>query len=256
MPLAADIYYYEYQGEDGTRPTLILIHGAGGTHLHWPSEVRRIPNYRILAPDLPGHGKSGGRGLQTIAAYAEALLEWMQAINLHRAVFAGHSMGAAIAIHLAIEHPENVLGLGLLGAGARLRVHPEILQNTASETTFQRAVETIIDRAFSAEAPERLVELAAQRMAETRPSVLHADFLACDAFDETDRISQITQPTLVITGAEDRLTPPRYAQFMADKLPAAERHLIPQAGHMVMLEKPGEVAQLLKVFLDELSGLV
>ncbi len=180
MPLAAHLYYYEYQGEDGTRPTLVLIHGAGGTHLHWPSEVRRIPNYHILAPDLPGHGKSGGRGLQTIPAYTDAILEWMQAIDLHRAVFAGHSMGGAIAMHLAIEHPQHVLGLGLLGTGARLRVHPDILQDTASETTFQRAVDTIVDWAFSEQAPERLVvgcsahvRDASQRPARRFPGLRH-----------------------------------------------------------------------------------
>ena len=63
MPVAADLYYHIYEGsEEGRRPPVVLIHGAGGTHLHWPSEVRRLPGYRVLALDLPGHGKSGGAG--------------------------------------------------------------------------------------------------------------------------------------------------------------------------------------------------
>lgn len=256
MPVAADMYYYAYQGEDGARPALILVHGAGGTHLHWPSDVRRIPGYRILAPDLPGHGKSGGRGLQSIDAYVEAVLAWMQAIDLHRAVFAGHSMGSAISLRLAIEHSEHVLALGLLGAGARLRVDPEILRYTASDTTFEGAVDLIVESAFSQHAPELLMALARERMAETRPSVLHGDYLACDAFDEMARISTITQPAIVISGGDDRLTPPRYAQFLADEIPNAELHLIPDAGHMVMLEKPGEVARLLMMFMDGIPGLV
>lgn len=256
MPLAADMYYYAYQGDDAARPALVLIHGAGGTHLHWPSGVRRIPGYRILAPDLPGHGKSGGRGLQSIDAYVDALLAWMQAVDLHRAVFAGHSMGGAIALRLAIEHPQHVFALGLLGAGARLRVSPEILRYTASETTFQGALDLIVEWAFSRHAPERLVALARERMAETRPSVLHGDYLACDEFDEIERLSQVTQPAIVITGQEDRLTPPRYAQFLADGIPNAGLHLVPQAGHMVMLEKPAHVASLLKTFLDGMPGLL
>jgi pimeloyl-ACP methyl ester carboxylesterase len=256
MPVAADMYYYAYKGDDGARPALVLIHGAGGTHLYWPSDVRRIPGYRILAPDLPGHGKSGGRGLQTIDGYVAAVLAWMQAIDLHRAVFVGHSMGSAIALRLAIEHREHVLALGLLGAGARLRVDPEILRYTASETTFEGAVDLIVGSAFSQHAPERLVALARERMAETRPSVLHGDYFACDAFDEMTRISTITQPTIVIGGADDRLTPPRYAQFLADEIPKAELHLLPDAGHMVMLEKPGEVARLLNLFMDGMPGLI
>lgn len=255
MPLAAELYYYAYQGDDAARPALVLIHGAGGTHLHWPSDVRRIPGYRILAPDLPGHGKSGGRGLQSIDAYVDALLAWMQALDLHRAVFAGHSMGGAIALKLALEHPHHVLALGLLGAGARLRVNPEILRYTASDTTFQGALDLIVDWAFSQHAPERLVALARERMARTRPSVLHGDYLACNEFDEIERLSQVTQPTIVITGEDDRLTPPRYAQFLAGEIPNAGLHLVPQAGHMVMLEKPARVAGLLKAFLDALPAL-
>jgi pimeloyl-ACP methyl ester carboxylesterase len=250
MPSAAEIYYYAYQGGDGDRPCVVLIHGAGGTHLYWPSEVRRLPGYRIFALDLPGHGKSGGRGLQSIGAYTDAVLEWMQVVNLHRAVFVGHSMGSAIAMRLAIEQPEHVLGLGLLGAGARLRVHPDILQNTSNETTFQRAIDQVVGCSFSEQAPARLVELAAKRMAETRPSVLHGDFLACDAFDEMERVSQISQPTIVICGADDQLTPARYAQFLADKIPGAHLEMIPNAGHMVMLERPNIVAEVMTKFLD------
>lgn len=250
MPIAAELYYYLYEGGRGEGPSLVLIHGSGGTHLYWPSEVRRIPGYRIYALDLPGHGKSGRRGFQSVAAYGESVLDWMQAVDLHRAVFTGHSMGAAIAIWLAIEQPGQALGLGLLGAGARLRVHPDILNNVANETTYQTAIAQVVSWSFNEQAPARLVEQAANRLAETRPSVLHGDLLACDAFDEMKRVSGISQPTIVITGAEDRMTPPRYAQFLADNLPNAELHLVPGSGHMVMLEKPQEVTLLLRRFLD------
>ena len=252
MPIAADVYYSAYQGGAGERPTVVLVHGAGGTHLYWPSEVRRIQGYRVLAVDLPGHGKSAGRGFQSIEAYVEALLEWMQAVPLHQAVFVGHSMGGAIALSMALDHGEHVTALGLLGSGARLRVHPEILQRTASDTTLQSAIALVVANSFSEQAPERLVDLAARRMGETRRSVLYGDFLACDAFNEMDRLGEIDKPSIVITGEEDRMTPTRYAQFLADSLPNAELHVIPQAGHMVMLEKPQQVANLLKRFLGGL----
>lgn len=252
MPIAADVYYSAYQGGDGERPTVVLVHGAGGTHLYWPSEVRRTPGYRVLAVDLPGHGKSAGRGFQSIEAYVEALLGWMQAIPLHQAVFVGHSMGGAIALSMALDHGEHVSALGLLGSGARLRVHPEFLQRTANDTTLQSAIAMIVAQSFSDQAPERLVELATRRMAETRRTVLHGDFIACDVFDEMERLEEIDKPCIVITGEQDRLTPTRYAQYLADSLPNAELHVVPQAGHMVMLEKPQQVANLLKRFLDGL----
>jgi pimeloyl-ACP methyl ester carboxylesterase len=250
MPVTADLYFHLYEGsEEGQNPPVILIHGAGGTHLFWPSEVRRLPGYRVYAIDLPGHGKSGGRGQQSIQAYAEVILDWLGAIGVHRGVIVGHSMGVAIALSLALNYPERVVGLGLVGGGARLRVSPALLESAASPTTFHNAIEFVVAHSFSPTAPPRLAELAGQRMRETRASVLHSDFLACDAFDETERISQIRHPTLVVCGADDRMTPARYSQALADQIPNARLKLIPQAGHMVMLEKPQIVAETLAGFL-------
>ncbi len=254
MPITEGIYYHLYAGcEVGERPPVVLIHGAGGTHLYWPPEVRRLPGYRVYALDLPGHGKSGGRGFQSIPAYARAVLDWLGVVGFHRAVFVGHSMGSAVGLSLALDYPTQVLGLGLLSAGARLRVAPLLLEAVASVTTFTTAVETMVNWAFSSLAPTRVVQLAAQRMGETRPAVLHGDFLACDTFDVIGRIGQIQCPTLVVCGEEDKLTPLRYSQFLVDNIPGASLKTIPAAGHMVMLEKPQEVASALVDFLVSIS---
>ena len=253
MPIAAEIYYHLYaESEGGLRLPVVLIHGAGGIHLHWPPEIRRMPGYRVFALDLPGHGKSGGRGYQSISAYAQVVLEWLGVIGVHRAVFIGHSMGSAIAINLALDHSTHVMGLVLIGGGARLRVAPALLDGASSPTTFHRTVEMIVSWSFSEKTPVRLVELAAQRMGETRPSVLHGDFLACDSFDEMERIAQIRKPILVLCGNEDRMTPLRYSQFLANNIPDAVLKSIPDAGHMVMLEQPQAVT---KALMDFLSGI-
>jgi pimeloyl-ACP methyl ester carboxylesterase len=255
MPIASGIYYSLHQGTDLETPPIVLMHGAGGDHLYWPPEVRRFPRHRVFALDLPGHGKSEGRGQQSVLAYASCVIEWLQSLNLPRAVFFGHSMGAAIAMHLAIDHPEYVLGLGLLGAGARLPVPAEILADAVSATTFHKAVEGIHALAFSPQAGSRLVELAASRMAEIRPSVLHGDFLACEAFNVTEQLGRILQPTLILCGVEDQITPPRYSQFLAGLIPNARLEIVIQAGHMVMLEQPQVVAGLLTQFLESIPNI-
>jgi pimeloyl-ACP methyl ester carboxylesterase len=251
MPVAAQLYYHASTGGNGGNWPVVLIHGAGGNNLFWPFEIRRLPGQTVYALDLPGHGKSEGRGQQSITGYIDAILAWLGEMNLNRAIFVGHSMGGAIVQALAIKHPELVTALGLIASGARLRVHPDILSASSSQTTYYNAVKLIIANAFNTE-DARLVELANQRMSEVRASVLHGDFLACDSFDLTELVSGIGQPALVICGSADKMTPVRYSQFLASTIPGARLVVIPEAGHMVMLEKPGEVSQALLDFINEL----
>lgn len=252
MPHKADIYYSVSKSGDGEKPPVILIHGAGGIHLNWPPQMRRLPGLRVYALDLPGHGKSGGRSLQSISSYSKAVVNWFEELGLGRAIFVGHSMGSAIVMELALTYPHYVVGLSLIGSGARLRVHPDLLQETESETTFHRAAGTLIKWSFSPEAPEKLVDLARKRLLEVRSSVLHNDLLACDAFDVSDRVSEISEPTLIICGKEDAMTPVRYSQYLADIIQGSRLEIIPEAGHMAMLEKPEQVAGVLNNFVSDI----
>jgi pimeloyl-ACP methyl ester carboxylesterase len=252
MPNVADIYFFNNQKEISNLPPVVLIHGAGGTHLHWPAEIRRLTEYRVFALDLPGHGKSGGRGLQTIEAYAQSVLEWLEAMGIFRAVFVGHSMGGAIALTIARENPERVIALGLIATGARLRVAPDLLENSMNSATFPVVLDTITSWAFSEEADPRLISLASKRMSEIRPSVFRGDFLACDAFNLLDTVSDIRIPSLVLCGQDDKLTPVRFSQYLADNIRGAQLVIIPKAGHMVMLEHPQSVTSALTEFLGKL----
>jgi pimeloyl-ACP methyl ester carboxylesterase len=248
MPIAANIYYYQSSKGTGSNLPIVFIHGAGGSHLHWPPELRQLSDFRVYSVDLPGHGKSDGHGLQSIDAYAEAIFKWMGAVGLHRAVFVGHSMGGAIALKLAKKYGEHVLGLGLVGTGARLRVDPIILDNSSTPQTFPTAISFIIEKSYSNFTDPRLVELAEIGLKETRPSVLHGDFIACNNFDMMNYLPEINIPALVVCGKDDQLTPLRYSQYLRDSIRNAELYVIQNAGHMVMLEQPQSVAEVVEEF--------
>jgi len=253
MPSSRGIHYFVSGVDRYSRPPVILLHGAGGNHLYWPPQVRRMPGGRILALDLPGHGKSDGSGRQSIADYADEVDGFIRSIGLNTVVLAGHSMGGAIAIELAGRRPDRILGLCLISTGARLRVSPEILAGTDDPAAFSTTVTRIVELSFAADASPRLKQLAAQRMRETRSSVLHGDFLACNAFDATMRVAGFSMPTLILCGEQDRMTPPHYSQWLRSHIAGSRLELVPRAGHMVMLEQPDGVAASLDQFVNGLE---
>jgi len=249
MPTCNGLYYFLHEGGKSAAPPVVLIHGAGGSHLSWPPEMRRMSGARVYALDLPGHGKSGGVGKQHAADYAKAVIEFMDGTSLWKAVFIGHSLGSAVALSLALQAPERVAGLGLLSSGARLPVASTLLDNASNPATFPLARQALLDGIFSPQADARLKEQTARLLAETRPTVLHGDLVACNIFDATGSLDELHTPTLILCGTEDRLTPLRYSKTLANHIPGAALQTIDGAGHAVMLEEPRRVAALLSVFL-------
>ena len=238
---------------DDEHPPLVLIHGAGGTHLHWPPLLRRMRHIDVYALDLPGHGHSPGPGQNTIDGYRNTLLAWADTLSLQSFVLAGHSMGGAIAQDFALHYPQKLAGLVLVGSGARLRVHPAIMQGVQED--FPATAKLICDWALSETAGEKSRRQYLRRLLEVDPAVLLGDFQACDAFDVRERLCDIPVPTLIIGGTADRMTPPKYSQFLQEHIPDAQLLLVEDAGHMVMLEKPAAVTEAITAFLrDTLTG--
>lgn len=254
MPASAGFYYFAHAAEDAkpNRPPVILIHGAGGNHLSWPPQIRRLAGETIYAPDLPGHGKSEGIGRQSVDEYADDAISFMKSLKIRAAVLVGISMGSAIALTLALKYPKQVSGLALLGSGAKMRVAPTVLETAGSPNTFESAVDFVNTNCFSEGAPQNLVQLSKQNMLKIRPPVLLGDFLACNEFDVTDQLEKINIPTLILCGAEDKMMPPKFSESLRNGIPNSKLHIVDHAGHMVMLEQPDEVADVLKKFLDDL----
>ena len=250
MPEAAGLHYGLHDGgpSAAARPPVVLIHGAGGTRLHWPPNLRRIKGWAIYALDLPGHGASAGPGRSTIPDYRRAVQAWMDALGLPPIVAVGHSMGGAVALSLALDSPDRVAGLGLMATGARLRVHPMFLEATALDGAGANALTAAW---YSSSASPRLRALAARSLQSMDFAVLHGDFLACDGFDVMDHLAEVRQPALVVVGEEDQMTPVKYARYLVDHLPEARLGIVPGAGHIAMLEQPGAVEKLLGDWLSE-----
>jgi len=242
------LFYSEHRADSGRSP-LLMVHGAGGRHDHWPPQVRRMAGVTVFAPDLPGHGRSEGQGCQSVLDYANAVVRLLDRLEIPQAILGGHSMGGAIVQTIGLTAPERVAGMVLVGTGARLRVAPQILEGILSD--FEQTVEVILEYAYGPAASQKLLTVGRRSLRETPPEVLHGDYLACDRFDIMERLGQIQVPVLVINGTEDRLTPPKYASYLVEHLSDARLALVEGAGHMVAVEQPETVAALIKGWVAE-----
>lgn len=241
------IFYFRHQGDPKGQRTLVFVHGAGGNHLHWPPQLRRLAGANAYALDLPVHGQSEGQGRTSISAYADFVAAFLETLGLEKVTLVGHSMGGATALDFALRYPERLAGLVLVGSGARLRVAPAILNGIHQD--FEATVRLICDYAFGPDASEQLKHAGLRQMRQTDPDVLYGDFAACDAFDVMDRLGEIRCPALAICGTADRLTPPKYSTYLRDNIPDAQLVLVEGAGHMVMLERPEAVTQAIADFI-------
>src|ERR1017187_3937904 len=175
---------------DSALPTVVLLHGAGFDHTTWALHSRWFAHhgYSVLAPDLPGHGRSSGAPLATIADMADWTAALLDAAGAAKARLVGHSMGSLIALETAARHPAKVSGLGLIGTAATMTVGPDLLK--AAEANDHAAIDmvSIWGLGFRAElggslAPGFWMHGSAQRVLERcRPGVLFSDLSACNAY--------------------------------------------------------------------------
>jgi pimeloyl-ACP methyl ester carboxylesterase len=244
-------FVVDVPGPHRDAPTIVLLHALGCTaYLTWFGVLGELSQtHRVVALDLRWHGRGIRSPRFRISECADDVAGVLDALGIPRAAVGGHSLGGAVALTLALERPGRVAGLVLVATGARLRVAPEALALSASPEGLALAARAMADRSFGPGASEAVREARAREIAATPRGLLHSDLAACDAFDVMARVGELRLPALVVCGTDDRLTPPKYAAFLAERIAGARLVLVPGAGHLVMLERPDEVAAALADFL-------
>ncbi len=246
---AGSIWIEDNRRDSSALPTL-MIHGAGGSHLHFPPEVRHLPEANAVVPDLSAHGDSPGAGHATIAAYAADMIALLNALHIDQAIVMGHSMGGAIALTLALDYPQRVCGLILMSTGAKLSVHSDILSGITTE--FMQVAKTIIDWQWHVNADKDLREVIGYKtLIGTPAQIVYNDYMACNIFDVRQRLSEIHIPTLIIGGTLDKLTPPKYSEYLHQHIADSKLALIEDGAHMVAQEQPHVVAGVIREWLLE-----
>jgi pimeloyl-ACP methyl ester carboxylesterase len=240
---------------DKSLPSVVMLHGAGFDHSTWALHSRWFAHhgYSVLAPDLPGHGRSSGKPLTTIADMADWTAALLDAAGARQARLIGHSMGSLIAIETAARHPDKVSGLSLIGTAATMTVGPDLLK--AAEANDPAAIDmvSIWGLGLKAElggslAPGLWMHQTAQRVLQRcAPGVLHNDLNACNAYQNAlAAAAQIKVPATFVLGERDMMTPAKAGKALAAATPHARTVVLPGAGHMMMIEQPDELLAALK----------
>ena len=244
-------YLTGVNGVASERRSIVFVHGAGGNGMVWQNQRRGLDRgVNTICLDLPGHGQSHGSGCNTIAEYSRWLIRFLQRLELSGPILAGHSMGGAVVIEAAIEYPEEMDGLILIGSGARLRVSAEILRGI--EADFEDTAAQLVQWCYGPGTSEKVVNWGLEQLLAEQPDVMLDDFKACNEFDRLSKIVSIKHPALVICGSEDSMTPPKYSQYLADNLQRAALRIVEGAAHMVMVEDAFKVNTSILKFLATL----
>ncbi|HZU69359.1 MAG TPA: alpha/beta hydrolase [Ktedonobacteraceae bacterium] len=231
---------------------IVFIHGSGDSARIWRPQIDYFGTERAFAIDLPGHGKRPDSLPEEVSVmdYARAAHNTIfDELQLDHPVVAGHSLGGAIALAMGLEYGSELGGLILIGTGARLRVHPDLLKGareTPQQTNLQMqrlALATTTDPA--------ILNGPADEQAKTEPNMLYRDLTACNIFDVMARLDEIHLPTLIICGTEDRLTPVKYSDYLHNHIAGSTLITIPQAGHYVFREQPEAVNKAIEEWMRE-----
>jgi pimeloyl-ACP methyl ester carboxylesterase len=225
------------------RPTALLLHHAAGSASDW-SDIAGLLSERmeVLAPDMPGHGMWVlGEPLRSVEAMAAHVAGMLRDRRGGPVVAVGHSMGGAVALHLALDHPELVGGLVLISTGARLRV-AQALMDVVREH-FPQLPQQMIAMGFASTADPAVVARWMAAPWAASPAAALADFAACDRYDVRVRLGEVKVPAVVMVGEQDMMTPEKRSQELVSGIPGARLRLVPGAGHLLPWERPREVVE-------------
>ncbi|KUG05379.1 alpha/beta hydrolase fold [hydrocarbon metagenome] len=246
----ANLFYQTVSDPGGiTGGSLILIHGAGGTHRKWATLMEKsINGFTHVAVDLIGHGSSPGTPVDEVKAYAKSIKEFLDANGFPRPwIMAGHSMGGSIALQAALTYPETVNGLILIGSGANMPVNPTMLEQL-SQGTFDTGFLKI---AYSRDIDPQLLAEELQTWSQVSQQQLYIDFTACNNYDVSKQLGEIKIPVLILVGDQDKMTPIKNSQYLQENISGSVLQIVPGAGHHLMLEKPDETISAISSFLKE-----
>jgi pimeloyl-ACP methyl ester carboxylesterase len=247
-------YGAEPSNYDKSDLSVVFIHGSGGDRDDWRAQLDGLSLIaNMIALELPGHGASDGPSETTVPAFSQWVIDFVEALSLEQVVLVGCSLGSAITQWIALfARPPWLKGIGMVGAGARLKVHPAILAGLVEDKDAAR--QKLAEFCLSPASDRSLYDKMQNKYSNTSAELIHGDLSACDAFDVMEKVKHIDLPTIIVVGEDDLLTPVKYATFLSQAISGSKIEILPRAGHLAMMEQPEPFNAALGDFLLSLKG--
>jgi len=240
---------------DPAKRTVVFVHGAGLDHSWFGLQSRYFGyhGWNVLAVDLPGHGRSEGPALQSIADMSDWTMRLLKSSRTEKAVLVGHSMGSLVAVACAARHPAQVERIALIATAYPMKVGEAFLDAARRDSYDAFDMHTIWGHApqvplggnpnpgmwMYGDTQARLERLAS--------GVLYTDLKASNDYAFS---GEVRCPALFILGRRDLMTPVRAAKGLIEKIPGAEQVVVDFSGHSLMAEAPDTTLDSLIRFLS------
>nr|WP_202431929.1 4-carboxymuconolactone decarboxylase [Streptomyces sp. SID7804] len=241
---------YRFDGPEHL-PVLILGPSLGTTWHMWDRQVPELTKqWRVFRFDLPGHGGAPAHPAGSVADLTTRLLATLDGLGVQRFGYAGCALGGAVGIELALRHPERLASLALIAASPRFGTADEfrqrgvIVRTNGLDPIARSAPERWFTGGFAAAQPA-ITEWAVQMVRTTDPGCYIAACEALASFDVRAELASVGVPTLVLVGSEDQVTGPAEARTLVAGIPDARLAVVPGASHLVPVEQPAAVTDLL-----------
>ncbi|NGO11646.1 4-carboxymuconolactone decarboxylase [Streptomyces sp. HC44] len=241
---------YRFDGPEDA-PVLVLGPSLGTTWHMWDRQVPELmKHWKVFRFDLPGHGGAPAHPAASVADLADRLLTTLDSLGVQRFGYAGCALGGAVGTELALRHPERIASLALIAASPRFGTADEfrqrgvIVRTNGLDPIARTSPERWFTSGFAAAQPA-ITEWAVQMVRTTDPGCYIAACEALASFDVRPELGRVGVPTLVLVGSDDQVTGPAEARTLVAGIPDARLAVVPGASHLVPVEQPAAVTDLL-----------
>ncbi|PPS88856.1 3-oxoadipate enol-lactonase 2 [Streptomyces sp. MH60] len=245
-----DSMQYRFDGPEQA-PVLVMGPSLGATWHMWDRQVPELAQqWRVFRFDLPGHGGAPAHPAGSVAELTTRLLATLDGLGVHRFGYAGCAFGGAVGIELALRHPERLASLALIAASPRFGTADEfrqrgvIVRTNGLDPIARSSPERWFTGGYAAAQPA-ITEWAVQMVRTTDPGCYISACEALAAFDVRGELGRVGVPTLVLVGSDDQVTGPAEARTLVAGIPDARLAVVPGASHLVPVEQPAAVTDLL-----------